>query len=152
MTHNMIPKVQSHITSKKGATTTTFITLAALAGMIALTTPTSYAFAAKPAFGSLYYDGDAVRTLVPPSSFPNEGKDTLYSVTNGVEGQFGIAAVAPGDVGYHGGAWKVYVVTFNEGVTPYLLTSDEAVKQAEDDGDVSIMRAPDADFRCPIQP
>jgi hypothetical protein len=41
-------------------------------------------------------------------------------------------------------------VTFNDGVTPYLLTSDEAVAAAQSAGDVTVTRAPDADFRCPI--
>ncbi len=43
-------------------------------------------------------------------------------------------------------------VTFNAGVTPYLLTSDEAVFAAEAAGDVTVTRTPDADFRCPVQP
>jgi len=73
-------------------------------------------------------------------------------VTNGVEGQLGIAGVAPGDGPYHGGAWALNLVTFNQSVTPYLLTSDEAVFMAEAAGDVTVTRTPDADFRCPIQP
>jgi len=100
----------------------------------------------------LYHDGDMVRTLVPPSALPHGGRDPLYSVTNGVEGQLGIAGVAPGDGPYHGGAWAVSAVTFNQGVTPYLLTSDEAVFAAEAADDVTVTRTPDADFRCPIQP
>jgi hypothetical protein len=60
--------------------------------------------------------------------------------------------VAPGDGPYHGGAWAVYLVTFNDGVAPYLLTSDEAVMSAESGGDVTVARAPDHDFRCPVQP
>lgn len=36
------------------------------------------------------------------------------------------------------------------GVTQYLLTSDEAVMAAQAAGDVTVTRAPDADFRCPI--
>jgi hypothetical protein len=58
--------------------------------------------------------------------------------------------VAPGDGPYHGGDWQVWLVTFNDGVTPYLLTSDEAVVAAQAAGDVTVTRAPAADFRCPI--
>jgi len=71
---------------------------------------------------------------------------------NGAAGQLGIAGVAPGDGPYHGGAWAVNSVTFNDGVTPYLLTSDEAVFAAQAAGDVTVTRNPDADFRCPVQP
>jgi hypothetical protein len=106
--------------------------------------------AAQPSFGQLYYEGSVVRTLVPPSSTPNQGRDPLYVVANGVAEQLGIAAVAPGDAGYDGGHWKVYQVVFQ--VDPYLLTSAQAVEAAEDQGDVTITRQASADFRCPIQP
>jgi hypothetical protein len=42
-------------------------------------------------------------------------------------------------------------VTFNPGVTPYLLTSAEEVQAAAATGDVSIARDPAMDFLCPIQ-
>ena len=100
----------------------------------------------------LYHDGEIVRTVVNPSAIPNGGSDPFYSVTNGVDGQLGIAGVAPGDGPYHGGAWAVNVVTFNQGVTPYLLVSDEGVFAAEASGDVTVVRTPDADFRCPVLP
>jgi hypothetical protein len=109
----------------------------------------SFAVAAK---STLYHDGEIVRTVVPPSRLPHGGSDPFYSVTNGVEGQLGIAGVAPGDGPYHGGAWAMNLVTFNDGVAPYLLTSDEDVFAAEAAGDVTVVRTPDADFRCPIQP
>src|SRR5206468_7025024 len=100
--------------------------------------------------GKLFHDGSVVGTVVVPVSIPGEGTDPFYMVTNGAEGQLGIAGVAPGDGPYHGGAWEVFTVTFNAGVTPYLLTSDEAVFQAEAAGDVTVARVPEADFRCPI--
>src|SRR5438552_11947947 len=76
--------------------------------------------------GSLFHDGAVVGTVVVP------------------------AHVAPGDGPYHGGDWQVWLVTFKDGVTPYLLTSDEAVLAARSTGDVTVTRAPDADFRCPV--
>ena len=75
--------------------------------------------------GKLFHDGSIVGTVVTPSPIPSgSGTDPLYEVTNGVSSQLGIAGVAPGDGPYHGGRWAVYLVTFNSGVAPYLLTSD----------------------------
>ena len=101
--------------------------------------------------GQLFHDGAVVGTVVTPSPIAaGSGTDPFYNVTNGASGQLGIAGVAPGDGPYHGGSWQVYLVTFNTGVTPYLLTSDEAVMAAEAAGDVTVTRAGDADFRCPV--
>jgi hypothetical protein len=101
--------------------------------------------------GQLFHDGAIVGTVVTPSPIASgSGTDPFYNVTNGASGQLGIAGVAPGDGPYHGGSWQVYLVTFNPGVTPYLLTSDEAVFAARDAGDVTVTRAGDADFRCPL--
>ena len=101
--------------------------------------------------GSLFHDGAVVGTVVVPAHVaPGSGSDPFFKVTNGADGQLGIAGVAPGDGPYHGGDWQVWLVTFNDGVTPYLLTSDEAVLAAEAAGDVTVTRAPDADFRCPV--
>jgi hypothetical protein len=117
-----------------------------IAGLLLLSAP-ALATAGK---GFLYLDGDVVRTVVPPAAIPHGGTDPLYMVTNGVEDQFGVAGVGPGDAGYHGGRWAVYLVTFN--VDPYLLTSDEAVFAAEAAGDVTVTRAPELDNRCPVLP
>jgi hypothetical protein len=101
--------------------------------------------------GSLFHDGAVVGTVVVPAHVPaGSGSDPFYNVTNGAAGQLGIAGVGPGDGPYHGGDWQVWLVTFNDGVTPYLLTSDEAVAAAQAAGDVTVTRAPAADFRCPI--
>jgi hypothetical protein len=101
--------------------------------------------------GFLFHDGAVVGTVVVPAHVPaGSGSDPLYNVTNGAAGQLGIAGVGPGDGPYHGGDWQVWLVTFNDGVTPYLLTSDEAVAAAQAAGDGTVTRAPAADFRCPI--
>jgi hypothetical protein len=101
--------------------------------------------------GSLFHDGEIVGTVVNPGHVdPGTGNDPFYAVTNGASGQLGIAGVAPGDGPYHGGNWAFYAVTFNPGVTPYLLTSDEAVFAAAANGDVTVTRVPDRDFRCPV--
>jgi hypothetical protein len=101
--------------------------------------------------GFLFHDGDVVGTVINSGQIePGSGTDPFYAVTNGVEGQLGIAGVAPGDGPYHGGDWAFNAVTFKPGVTPYLLTSDEAVFAAEAAGDVTVTRLPDSDFRCPV--
>ena len=101
--------------------------------------------------GFLFHDGAVVGTVVTPAHVAaGSGTDPFYSVTNGADGQLGIAGVAPGDGPYQGGRWQVWLVTFNDGVTPYLLTSDEAVAAAQAAGDVTVTRAPDADFLCPV--
>jgi hypothetical protein len=106
--------------------------------------------AAKTGKGQLFLDGEVVGTVVNPARLPHGGTDPFFVVTNGASGQLGIAGVGPGQPGYTGGDWAVNRVTFNPGVTPYLLTSDEAVHAADMAGDVTVMRDSAADFRCPI--
>jgi hypothetical protein len=107
--------------------------------------PSSPAFATAGQ-GQLYLNDEIEGTTVNPAPLPNGGTDDFFVVTNGVDGQLGIAGVGPGEPGYTGDDWAVWKVTF----TSTLLTSDEAVMAAEDDGDVTIVRDPSADFRCPI--
>src|SRR5256885_13042552 len=119
--------------------------------VIALVLPVTPAFAATPGFGNLYYNGTIVHTVVPPAAFPNTGLDNFYKVTNGAAGQLGIASVAPGADGYHGGHWKVFIVTFNQDATPVLLTSQGAVLAAQSAGTITVTRNASADFLCPVQ-
>ena len=105
--------------------------------------------AASVGRGNLFLHGDIVGTIVTPAPVPvGSGRDPFYSVTNGAPGQLGIAGVGPGDAGYHGGDWEFFAVTFN--TAPYLLTSGEAVMAAEASGDVTVLRLPGRDFRCPV--
>ena len=106
---------------------------------------------AQAGFGALFYDGGVVGTVVPPAAMPMEGKDNIYPVIDGAEGQLPVAAVAPGDTDYHGGKWAVHVVMWTAEVEPYLLRSEAEVLEAYMDGDVSIARMMEADFKCPIQ-
>lgn len=107
---------------------------------------------AEVGFGTLFYNGGTIHTVVTPSAFPDSGRDPFFKVTNGASGQLGIAGVAPGTSDYHGGAWAVNLVTFKAGHTPFLLTSAQAVQSAAIAGDVTVTRDPAADFRCPVQP
>ena len=125
----------------------TLLILTAIVAALAVIQPA----AATTAKGQLFHNGSVVGTVVPPDRIAaGSGTDPLYMVTNGASGQLGIAGVGPGDGSFHGGAWQVWLVTFKAGVTPYLLTSDEAVMAAAAAGDVTVVRAPDLDNRCPV--
>lgn len=100
--------------------------------------------------GCCYLDGRVVRTVVPPATAPDAGRDDFYAVIGGVAGQKGVVAVGPGSAGYHGGDWMFFAVTWN--VAPYLLTSAGAVLAAAAAGDVTVTRVGGNDFKCPIQP
>jgi hypothetical protein len=107
---------------------------------------------AEVGFGHLFYNDNIVRTVVTPVAIPNEGTDNFYKVTNGATGQLGVAGVAPGADGYNGGHWKVFIVTFNSGVTPFLLKSQAEVLIAQSTNQVTVTRNGAADFLCPVQP
>jgi len=110
----------------------------------------SAALAGEPGFGQLFLNGQIVGTVVPPAEVAaGSGRDPFYKVTNGVSGQLGIAGVGPGEDGYHGGDWQVWTVTFKSG-TGYLLKSAMDVATAQGKGDVTVVRQPMQDFRCPI--
>jgi hypothetical protein len=101
--------------------------------------------------GCCFYEGEVLRTVVPPARAPQEGRDNFYGFPGGAAaGQKGVVAVAPGDTDYHGGQWKFFAVTWN--VAPYLLTSEAAVLAAAAGGDVTVTRVAANDFKCPIQP
>ena len=104
------------------------------------------AVAGQPVKTTIWLDGVQVRTILPPAAAPHDGTDPFYMVP----GTGGVAAVGPGSAGYHGGHWQVYVVSWD--VAQYPLTSVAAISTAEAAGDISISRAADLDFLCPIQP
>ena len=129
-----------------------FIGMLAAVCMVIFSLPAAAKKDRPVGFGFLYYDGEIVRTVVPPASMPFQGRDNIYPIDEGVAGQLPVAAVAPGDRDYHGGKWAVNLVEWSEGVDPYLLTSEDEVLTAAQAGDVTITRVPGNDFKCPIQP
>ena len=120
------------------------------AAVLALALP---AQAARPGSvfpgGCCFYEGRVVRTVVPPSSFPNTGTDPFYAVMGGAAGQKAVVGVAPGDAGYDGGHWAFHAVTWN--TAPYLLTSEDDIESAAGAGDVTVTLDHSRDFLCPIQ-
>lgn len=103
------------------------------------------ALAGPPVKTHIWLDGAQVRTILPPASTPHEGTDPFFMVP----GTGGVAAVGPGDRGYRGGHWAVYVVSWN--VAQYPLTSYTAIMAAHGAGDIEIVRNAALDFLCPIQ-
>src|SRR5256712_11200499 len=97
------------------------------------------ASAAPPPFvfpaGCCYYNGQMVRTVVPPAATPQEGTDNFYGFPGAAAaGQLGVVGVIPGGPGYHGGDWKFHAVAWE--VTPDLLAAEAAVAAARAAGDV----------------
>src|SRR2546426_2696763 len=119
----------------------------ALLAAASLTSTASPALADSPVDrGTIWLDGVQVRTLLPPSAFPNEGRDGFYRVP----GTGGVAAVGPGSGDYHGGAWKVFDVTWS--VAPYPLTSAGGGPPAPAAREATITRGASAGVPCAIPP
>ena len=144
--HLMIP-----IANYRVKKTTLVWTVAAIA-VLTMPMSSSFAVGAKSFSDKVFFHGDPISMIASPIGTPNKGKDPLYVVANGVNGQLPIVTVIPGSEDYHQGHWKVFKVTFNEGVKPYLLSSEGDVKEAKDKGDVTIVRDAAADMNCALEP
>lgn len=110
--------------------------------------------AAAPAsakeFGTVYVDGSAYRTFgVPARVDPGTGRDPIISFTNFTQG--GVAQHAPGD-GSHGGRWAVFMATWTNPANAHLVTDYNDALALAAAGQLTIVRAPNADFRCPLLP
>ncbi len=100
-------------------------------------------------FGTVYVDNVPYRTFANPARVdPGTGRDPIISFTNFDQG--GVALHAPGK-GSHGGRWAVTMATWTEG-TPRLVTDYQEIIELEEAGELMLVRAPEADFRCPILP
>ena len=119
----------------------------ALSGLLLL------AFAAPASareFGTLYINGALYRTFGNPANVPaGSGTDPLVSFTN--FDQAGVAQFGPGG-GAHGGRWQVWLATWVDPADAHLITDFDDVLTAVDAGDLTLERAPEMDFRCPILP
>jgi opacity protein-like surface antigen len=118
---------------------------------VAIAAQAETAAAAQPVKTEIWYQNQLVRTLLPPAHTPKEGTDVFYMVP----GVGGVAALAPGDLGYHGGHWKVFVasgVSAGDIATYGGLNSASEVMQAATAGAIVLTRRADLDFLCPIQP
>jgi hypothetical protein len=112
---------------------------------------TTVAAGGPPSLG-FYVDGVRYRTVGTPTDFSSTGApassfDRIYALGAGLAN---VAEAKPGDRDFNGGRWMVFPVTWN--VTPYQLTSAEAVWAAANAGDLSIATAPVRLFECPVIP
>jgi hypothetical protein len=62
-----------------------------------------------------------------------------------------VAQFAPGG-GSHGGRWAVWMATWNDPADAHLITDFDTVLSLAAAGELTLVRAPEADFRCPILP
>ena len=117
------------------------VALSVVAAPVAAGGPPSLAF---------YVDDVRYRTVGTPTDFSNTGApastyDKIYALGNGLAN---VAEAAPGDVGFNGGRWAVYPVTWH--TTPVQLTSDEQVLAYADAGWISIAETPARLFFCSV--
>lgn len=101
-------------------------------------------------FGTIYAEGDAYRTFgVEARVDPGTGTDPIIAFSNFDQG--GVAQYPPGQ-GSHGGRWMVWVATWVDVGDAHLLTDYDDVLALVEAGEITLVRMPDADFRCPILP
>ena len=89
-----------------------------------------------------FYRGQTIEYLDfgPIKLKPGNAVAPLWSVTNGVEEQYNIIDVVPGQKGYTP-LWDVKLVTWKDGATKRLLTSAAAARKAVASGDATIKPA-----------
>jgi hypothetical protein len=101
-------------------------------------------------FGTIYVDDLAYRTFANPARVdPGTGTDPIVAFTNFDQG--GVARFAPGD-GSHGGRWQVWMATWVDPSEARLVTDFDDVLALVAAGDLTLVRAEEADFRCPVLP
>jgi hypothetical protein len=97
-----------------------------------------------------FYRGQTIEYLDfgPVKLKPGNKVAPLWSITNGVEDQYNVVDVVPGQKGYTP-LWAVTLVTWKSGVTPRKLTSAAAVRKAVAAGEVST-KAAGLVVNCPV--
>jgi hypothetical protein len=86
--------------------------------------------------------------LGPVKLAPGNEVAPLWAVTNPAVGQHNIVNTVPGDRDYTP-LWRINMVTFKSGVTPYPLRSSVAVTKAAARGDVTVKRTTTV-VNCPV--
>jgi hypothetical protein len=97
-----------------------------------------------------FYRGQTIEYLDfgPVKLQPGNKVAPIWSVTNGVPGQYNIIDVVPGQKGYTP-LWDVMLVTWKDGATKRMLTSAAAVRKALASGAVTMKRA-GVVVNCPL--
>lgn len=104
-------------------------------------------------FGAVYANDQVYRVFGNAANVPDgTGTDPFAKFSNSTNAdQFGVAEFAPGSpTGHHGGRWAVYMATWTGGDPSTLVTSWAQLESLVGSGDVSLVRDPSADFRCPV--
>lgn len=105
-------------------------------------------------FGAVYANDAVYRTFGNPANVPDgTGTDPFAKFTNSTnDDQLGVAAFAPGSTtDQHGGRWAVHRATWTATGDPSeLVTSWSELQSYVASGEISLVRAPAADFRCPV--
>jgi hypothetical protein len=97
-----------------------------------------------------FYRGQTIEYLDfgPIKLKPGNKVAPIWSVTNGVEDQYNIVDVVPGQAGYTP-LWGVMLVTWNDGATKTKLTSAAAVRRAVAAGQATV-KAAGLVVNCPV--
>jgi hypothetical protein len=125
--------------------------LAASAGVLAISAVAGPVAARD--FGAIYANDMVYRVFGNQANVPDgTGTDPFATFTNSTNGhQLGVAQFAPGSpTGHHGGRWAVYRATWTNGDPSTLVTSWPALQTHLLKGDLTLLRAEAADFRCPV--
>jgi hypothetical protein len=104
-------------------------------------------------FGAVYANDAIYRVFGNAANVPDgTGTDPFATFTNSTNGaQFGVAQFAPGSAtGHHGGRWQVYRATWTSGDPSTLVTSWSELQAHVASGELALVRAAAADFRCPV--
>src|SRR3954470_3543092 len=104
-------------------------------------------------FGAVYANDAIYRVFGNSANVPDgTGTDPFATFTNSSNAdQLGVAEFAPGSpTGHHGGRWAVYRASWTSGDSSTLVTSWTQLESLVGSGQVSLVRDPAADFRCPV--
>ena len=104
-------------------------------------------------FGTVYANDAIYRVFGNAANVPDgTGTDPFDKFTNSTNSdQFGVAEFAPGSpTDHHGGRWAVYQATWISGDASTLVTSWSQLESLVANGQLTLIRTPAADFRCPV--
>jgi hypothetical protein len=108
--------------------------------------------AGGPPAPGFYVDDVLYRTVGTPTDLfgtgaPESTYDRIYALGGDL---MNVAESKPGDTDYNGGRWLVLPVIWADDVVPYQLTSDAAILDAQEAGDLTIGSTPVKSFVCPV--
>ena len=104
-------------------------------------------------FGAVYANDMVYRVFGNRANvLDGTGTDPFATFTNSTNAdQLGVAQFAPGSAtNHHGGRWAVYRATWTNGDASTLVTSWASLQGHLLNGDLALVRAEAADFRCPV--